>query len=222
MRQRVAAALVSRFCAGRSSNSGKPQSAAASCNLWLVFRSVLSIMPTTPCGAPDRSASSKAHKVSSRLAASTTIARRGSNPRLLRPCPDKCPHWRVPWRGSTKMIFFSLPPPGPRTRSPACVLVGGGHIKRASTATTNPNAAGSAACVAGTTSWSAPQGRPPFGKWLSSPASPKGRVPCKPCWKPCCKACCRHPRSRTSKRRNSAKVAARSSAGGEKTGRIGI
>jgi hypothetical protein len=36
MRQRVAAALDSSVCAGRSKTSGRPQSVAARCSRWLV------------------------------------------------------------------------------------------------------------------------------------------------------------------------------------------
>jgi len=188
IRQRVDAALDSSVCEGRSSNSGKPALVAARCNFWLVFRSSLSIMPMTACGAPERSASSNAHKLSWRCAVSTRVTRVGSNPRPLRPCPDKRPHWRDPWSGITKMICLFL------------AAAGKLELKRASTATMKPKAAGSAACVAGTISWSAPQVRPPFGKWQSSAARSKGSLACK-VWG--------HPGCRDSKRRNSARATAR-------------
>ena len=167
IRQRVDAALDSRVCEDRNSNSGKSASLAARCNFWLVFRSSLSIMPTTACGAPERNASSNAHKLSRRCAVSTRMTRDGSNPRPLRPCPDKRPHWRDPWPGVTKMIGLFLSATGKL------------ELKRANTAAIKPKAAGSAVGVAGTTSWSAPQARPPFGKWQSSAARPKESSACK-------------------------------------------
>src|SRR5689334_5076893 len=76
--------------------------------------------------------------------------------------------------------------------------------QRASAATMNPKAAGSAVCVAGTISCSA-LASPPFGKRSSSGPTPKQTVVC-------CKLSDQLG-SRDSKRRNSASAAVRLSAG---------
>ncbi len=46
---------------------------------------------------------------------------------------------------------------------------------RARNAAMKPKAAAMAPSVSGTTSWRAPQGRPPSGRWESIAAKPKGR-----------------------------------------------
>ena len=178
MRQRVVAALASSVGKGRSKNSGRPQSLAASCSFWLVLRSSRSIMAATAAGAPECSASAMAHKVSLRCAVSTRMTLAGSQPKALRPCPHRRPWRRSISAGRTKTILPRLilcccggepgRPPGTRQRGAA------GEIKRATIATTKPRAAGMALAVSGTISCKPPQARPPSGKWESIPVKSNG------------------------------------------------